>query len=248
MANVFGLDIYEGGKDALLERIYSGQDPFGVIVVTPNIDHLERMGRDDLARKIYQRADLYLVDGVPLLVLCRALGYASVKKISGSELMPDILEHQAKNRRKLKFGILGGYDAGPIIAKLKAKYPFVDVLVLCPPAGFDPEGAAASTFSDQFRSAGVDLIFVCLGMPKQEIWADRFKYGCGARWILCVGGALDFVTGDQKRAPQLISDLGFEWLWRLAHSPGRLWKRYAKGLLWIGPAFVKEFIRKRGDA
>jgi N-acetylglucosaminyldiphosphoundecaprenol N-acetyl-beta-D-mannosaminyltransferase len=69
------------------------------------------------------------------------------------------------------------------------------------------------------RAAAPDLLFVCLGSPRQEAWIAKYRPPCLA---LGLGGALDVFAGDLKRAPEGVRQAGFEWLWRAAHEPKRL--------------------------
>jgi N-acetylglucosaminyldiphosphoundecaprenol N-acetyl-beta-D-mannosaminyltransferase len=69
--------------------------------------------------------------------------------------------------------------------------------------------------------------FICVGAPQQEMIAYAIAQRGDARGVgLCVGAALDFLTGSAKRAPKWMQNMGLEWLHRLVSEPGRLWKRY----------------------
>ena len=70
------------------------------------------------------------------------------------------------------------------------------------------------------------IVFVCLGMPKQELWAMGHRHEIDASVVLCVGAALEFALGQKRRAPAWMQRAGFEWLWRLVSEPRRLWRRY----------------------
>ena len=71
-----------------------------------------------------------------------------------------------------------------------------------------------------------DVIWVCLGCPKQELWAARNRHYLNAKVILTVGQAVDILAGAKRRAPFWTHTLGLEWLYRLIQEPKRLWKRY----------------------
>lgn len=76
------------------------------------------------------------------------------------------------------------------------------------------------------RAAQPDLLFLALGAPKQEIRGRRIRDAVAPAVILGVGASLDFVAGEAKRAPRWMSSVGFEWLYRLAQEPRRMWRRY----------------------
>jgi N-acetylglucosaminyldiphosphoundecaprenol N-acetyl-beta-D-mannosaminyltransferase len=71
-----------------------------------------------------------------------------------------------------------------------------------------------------------DLVWVCLGCPRQEKWLHEHRDKVNAPVLLAVGAAFDFVAGRMERAPKLLRENGFEWLYRLIKEPRRLWRRY----------------------
>ena len=86
---------------------------------------------------------------------------------------------------------------------------------------------------DQGLAAGVDLLFVALGCPKQEMWINENKHRFRCP-LVGVGAAFDFHAGATRQAPTLLQQLGLEWAFRLATEPRRLWRRYA----YNNPRFV----------
>jgi N-acetylglucosaminyldiphosphoundecaprenol N-acetyl-beta-D-mannosaminyltransferase len=78
--------------------------------------------------------------------------------------------------------------------------------------------------------SGVQLLFVGLGAPKQELFADRWLRGTDRGVSVCIGAAIDFVAGEQTRAPELWRKLGAEWLYRMLREPRRLAGRYARSV------------------
>ena len=76
------------------------------------------------------------------------------------------------------------------------------------------------------NESGADLVWVCLGSPKQERWIYEHRDSLNAPALLAVGMAFDIAAGRKKRAPAFFRRAGLEWLHRLFQEPGRLWKRY----------------------
>ena len=95
-----------------------------------------------------------------------------------------------------------------------------------PSFGFDPDGYIAEQIGTAVEKYGPQLVFVCLGFPRQEYWALRQRVRLRGSVVLCCGAALDFIVGRVRRAPAFVRRVGFEWLWRLASEPRRLWRRY----------------------
>ena len=94
----------------------------------------------------------------------------------------------------------------------------------------EPEVEAAAA---AICASGAALVFVGLGCPRQEVWAYENRDRLGVP-VIAVGAAFDFHAGTIPRAPELLGRLGLEWLFRLAHEPRRLWRRY----LWLNPRFL----------
>ena len=94
-----------------------------------------------------------------------------------------------------------------------------------------------------------------LGNPKQELWFNRNRHKLEVPVAIGVGGTFDFVNGCVRRAPAWVQQLNLEWAYRITQDPGRLWRRYAKGLFKLGvmtaPVLyyrAKELLWYRGDA
>ena len=75
---------------------------------------------------------------------------------------------------------------------------------------------------EAIRKSGADVVFVCLGAPKQELWIQRNGPSTGARLLCGLGGSLDIFAGVAERAPKFWSDHGLEWLYRLCREPRRI--------------------------
>ena len=84
------------------------------------------------------------------------------------------------------------------------------------------------------RDSGADVVWVGLGMPKQELWMHRMRPELPGIALLGVGAAFDFLAGTKKQAPAWMQKAGLEWLFRLVQEPRRLWRRY----VWNNPAYV----------
>ena len=76
--------------------------------------------------------------------------------------------------------------------------------------------------TEDIRASGADVVFVCLGAPKQEKWMRRNGEAAGAHLMVGLGGCLDVFSGEVKRAPAVFQKLGLEWLYRLAANPSRI--------------------------
>ena len=209
----------------------------GGAVFTPNVDHMVNLARLPAFRAAYSRASLALVDGQALLWASRLLGTGLPEKISGSDLVPKVLERAGQ--RGLRVYFLGGAPgvAAEAAEMARRRYGVAVAGVDCPMVSGD--GEAPPEVIDRIREARPHLLLVALGAPKQELFADRYREQLGPVVSLGIGASLDFVAGRVRRAPAWVSRAGFEWLFRMAQDPRRLARRY----LLDDPRFAGIFLR-----
>ena len=209
----------------------------GGSVFTPNVDHMVNLARSPAFRAAYARASLALVDGQALLWASRLLGTGLPEKISGSDLVPRVLERAGK--RGLRVYFLGGAPGVAVEAATVARRRYgVEV------AGVDSpiiarDGEAPAEVIASIREARPHILLVALGAPKQELFVDRYREALGPVVSLGIGASLDFVAGTVRRAPAWVSRAGFEWIFRMAQDPRRLARRY----LLDDPRFAAIFFR-----
>lgn len=196
-------------------------------VITPNVDQIVRMEWDEYFRKICENCELLLVDGHPLLWIAKFYKKPFKQKICGSDLVPVLCELAAKKGYSVFF--LG---AAPGVAEIAAQkmvdqYPGLNVAgTYSPPIGFDKDENEMKHINSMLKNSCADMLFVGLGVPKQDIfiYENMEKYQIPVSFS--IGGTIDFIAGKQKRAPKWIRKIGFEWLYRLFKDPKRMFKRY----------------------
>ena len=209
---------------AQIERLIGRAQP--AFVVTPNVDHIVRLVSDAALQAAYRDASLVLADGMPLLWAARFLGTPLKAKVSGSDLMPTFCRLAAEHSHRLFF--LGGRPGAAQRSAeiLASRYRGLSVQTYCPPMGFDKDPSENRKAIEIVRAATPDVLFAGLGSPKQEIWIHRHYQDYRARVSIGVGASFDFVSGNVRRAPVVFQKTGFEWLWRLALEPTRMYRRY----------------------
>ncbi|MCH8614680.1 WecB/TagA/CpsF family glycosyltransferase [Sphingomonas sp. SM33] len=231
--------------DALVSRVASvSADSKYQYLVTPNVDHMVRLHKQgeqipELA-EAYRDADLCVCDSK---VLARLAKWRNLELpvIPGSDLVE--LMFQGVIARGDRLAVIGGDDS--LLRGLQARYPHVEFVQHCPPMGLMRNPAARREAANFIANSKARFAFICVGSPQQELIAAEAAKIDGARGLaLCIGAALEFLTGDQKRAPVLARRLGLEWAHRLLTNPRRLWKRY----LVDGPAIFVLAYRWRRSA
>lgn len=185
-------------------------------VVTPNPEFILDARSDREFLHVLNRADLVLPDGVGVIYSAKILGAPLKERVPGIEFAQRMLA--VLDRRGGRLFLLG---AKPGVAEragknILAQYPSI---TLC--------GTQDGYFTDEapvvraVAEARPDLLFVCLGAPKQEKWMARWGVHTGARLAIGLGGALDVLAGNVERAPERWQKLGLEWAYRLKKEPWR---------------------------
>ncbi|MGQ0507150.1 MAG: WecB/TagA/CpsF family glycosyltransferase [Myxococcaceae bacterium] len=213
---------FEEALDAIDELVQSRE---GGCVFTPNIDHVVMAEDNAKFREAYSSAKLSLADGQPLVWISPLLGLKLPEKISGSDLVVPLIERASDRGWRIFF--LG---AGPGVAelaaeKLRARLNVQIVGTAWPMIDTNDSSKDAEIVAS-IKKTKPDLVFVALGCPKQELFCHRVAKQLSPAVLLGIGAALDFIAGTVKRAPPWVSRMGFEWLYRLAQEPRRLWRRY----------------------
>ena len=184
-------------------------------------------------RVVMDQADLVTSDGMPLVLMLRWLGTRSATRVYGPDLTGYLLE--AAGDAGIPVGLYGGTDA--VLARLvtTVKQRFTDLKVVYAEA---PPFRAPTPEEDRrtmqaIQDAGVRILFVGLGSPKQDRWMHAHRDRAQAV-MLGVGQAFDLLSGAKPQAPRWMQSRGLEWTFRLATEPRRLWRRY----LTQNPKFV----------
>ena len=201
---------------ALLER----EGPH--LVVTPNAEIVQQARSDPEFAALIAQADLVLPDGVGVVYASRILGRPLKGRVPGVDFAGALMDRMAKlNKRLFLLGAKPGV-AEEAARRLAAQHPGLTVCGVHD--GYFREDAPVV---QAIREAGADVVFVCLGAPKQEKWAAAHGADTGARLFVGLGGSLDVFAGQVDRAPESWQRLGLEWLYRAIRQPSRF-KRIAK--------------------
>ena len=204
-------------------------------VVTPNPELVDRARREEPFRQALNGADLVLPDGIGVVYAARLLGRRLKGRCPGIDFAGKLMEHMA--RTGLRLYLLGAKPgvAEAAAARLEIRYPG---LTICGTHdGYFQEDAPVV---EEIRRAGADVVFVCLGAPKQEYWMVKNGPATGARLMAGLGWSLDVFAGVVERAPESWQRLGLEWLYRLTREPKRI------GRMARLPLFLVSAVGERG--
>lgn len=199
----------------------------GFAVATLNLDHVVKLRRDARFRRAYAAQTHVVADGNPIVWLAHLAGRREVKLVPGSELIGPVAALAA--RMGVPVALLGSTEPAlqAAAARLESAHQGLRVVsCIAPPMGFDPEGAMADAMLDRVAASGARIVLLALGAPKQEVLAARGLARHPALGFLSIGAGLDFIAGNQKRAPVWVRRIAMEWLWRMLGNPKRLARRY----------------------
>ena len=218
----------------------SAETPFGY-VVTPNADHLVRLGRFQDLRGPYQSASLCLLDSRVVRRLARMIGLRPPPVVTGSDLTEVLLRTHLRPGERIT---IVGMTASEVAA-LARRFALTAPAHHNPPMGFEHDPVAFRRAVDFVLAHPARFIFLAVGSPRQERLAHAIAAtGLASGTGLCIGASLSFAAGTRRRAPVWMRRAGLEWLFRLGCEPRRLWRRY----LCDGPAIVRLLLRARRDA
>ncbi len=231
-----GIDL-DGALDAISAR--ASLDQAFAYVATPNVDHVVGLAAEPARRALYDHAWLLLNDSRILKQLARK-AKIELPVATGSDLAERLFDTVIDKYEPVT--IIGGSRES--VDELKRVYNLRDVRWHQPPMGLKHKPGAIVRAAAFAAAQPSRFTFICVGAPQQELIAYAIAQRGDARGVgLCVGAALDFLSGAVSRAPKWMRAAGLEWLHRLMSEPGRMWRRY----LVTGPKVFSLFVAWRAS-
>jgi N-acetylglucosaminyldiphosphoundecaprenol N-acetyl-beta-D-mannosaminyltransferase len=224
--------------DAMIE-----QRSLGYVCVC-NVHTVMASREDPELRAALMSSSLNVPDGQPLVWAINALGNSLPGRVYGPELMARACAHAAE--RGHRFYLYGGRNQGALVQlalNLRKRYPGVKIV-----GGYSPPHRALTSeeeeaVTEEINRARADVVWVGIGVPKQEKWMARMRPRLESPLLIGVGAAFDFHAGLVPQAPAWMQEAGLEWAYRLAHEPRRLWRRYLR----YNPRFLSAFARQLAE-
>jgi len=206
--------------------------------------HTVMASRDDPGlREAVLGADFTVPDGQPLVWALRLLGSELDDRVYGPELMERACARAARTGQR--FYLYGGRSQSALVElarSLRLRHPGLQIVGGQAPPFRALTEAEHETVAAEIERSGADVVWVGIGVPKQEKWMARMRDRLSTPVLLGVGAAFDFHAGLVPQAPGWLQRMGLEWAFRLAHEPRRLWRRYLR----YNPRFVACFAREYG--
>jgi N-acetylglucosaminyldiphosphoundecaprenol N-acetyl-beta-D-mannosaminyltransferase len=189
---------------------------------------------------------LVVPDGMPLVWAANLLGEKLHDRVYGPELMVRYSDRCAERGHRV--WLYGGRDQGSLVQlalSMRRRHPGIKIV-----GGYSPPfrpltAEEESALVQQVNDAKPDVLWVGIGVPKQEKWMARMREQLDVPVMCGVGAAFDFHAGRISMAPRWMQERGLEWIYRIAQEPKRLLPRY----LYTNPRFVAafalQFLRER---
>lgn len=233
--NYLGVDVCVTNMNDVLnevDNIIEQKTPSFIVAINP--EKIMKAQNDNSLRKLLNSARIQIPDGVGVLVASRLLGGKIRNRVTGIDLMQNIVNRA--NARGYRVFMLG---AKPGVAEraaeiLKEKHSNLNIVGIR-----DGYFEDVNSVIEEIKSKSPDILFVAMGSPKQEYWITENMDRLGVPLLMGVGGSYDVICGNIKRAPEWMCYLGLEWLHRLIKEPWR-YKR-----MMVLPKFLFKVILKK---
>ena len=229
---------YEGTLDWVQDTVAAGQRGY---VCVANVHAVMAAAEDEGLRLALLGSSINVPDGQPLVWALSALGHPLDGRVYGPELMARACARGVEAGQR--FYLYGGRNQGALVQlalNLRQRYPGLQVVGGYSPPHRPLSGEERLAVVKQINASRADVVWVGIGVPKQEKWMAELRAQLDAPVLIGVGAAFDFHAGLVPQAPNWIQESGLEWAYRLAHEPRRLWRRYSR----YNPRFVLGFARQ----
>ncbi|MBW4614365.1 MAG: WecB/TagA/CpsF family glycosyltransferase [Desmonostoc vinosum HA7617-LM4] len=194
-------------------------------VCVANVHMLMEAHRNPDFANVLRNADLVTPDGMPLVWMMRKMGARYQDRVAGMDIF--LVLCQLAQTQNLSVFFVGSQTEilSRMRKRLEKEFPQMKIAAM-EPLPFRPiTEIEDEALTEKINSSGAGIVLVSLGCPKQENWMAQHQ-GKIQAVMIGVGGVFPVYAGIQKRAPRIVRDLGFEWLYRWLQEPRRLWHRY----------------------
>lgn len=229
LPRIFGLQLSLQDREELAEELLAmPPEPGGAkLVATVNVDHVVTLRTDRRFRQAYDNAWRITADGAPVYLYARASGIRLRERVTGSDLFATLVQRWDPARHRL-YMLVANEEVARRMTRILVNrgYDERTLAIEVPPFGFEKDPAFSAELTARIRAMAPTHIVLGVGAPKSEIWAHEHRHELGNAIVLCVGAAVEFVTGLKQRSPMFMRRVGMEWMWRFGTEPRRLFHRY----------------------
>lgn len=242
-----GIPISDRPIEYWIDYVVNRTPTQATIIVTPNVDHFNRLALDSSFHELYSESDYILCDSRIIQKLSLVLEDEAIRHVvPGSDLTAEI------------FSKLHGSDCNIFIVGsseleveyVKSKFKLSGLRSFSPSMGFIKNDSEVENIISAIVAAKPQIVFLAVGSPQQEALAVKIKRrysDLGLKHgptLLCVGASIDFIVGKVRRAPVFFQKAHLEWLYRALSEPKRLVPRYYNNFLWLCTHAWKKLLQR----
>lgn len=234
---------YQEALDVIDRQISSGQRGYMCVC---NVHTVMASADDPELRAALEGSLLNVPDGMPLVWAMNALGQSLSDRVYGPELMWRACARAATTGGR--FYLYGGRDQNALAKlgeNLHRHHPGLRIVGGYSPPHRPLTAEERAAVIAEINDARPDVVWVGIGVPKQEKWMAQMRGDLEAPMLIGVGAAFDFHAGLVPQAPHWLQDAGLEWAYRLVQEPQRLWRRYLRYNPRFVAAFAAQLVRHR---
>lgn len=220
---ICGLSVSRGNLSGLVQEVKGRANRGeGAWVLTLNTEMLARGARHPSYWNLLKKADIITADGMPLVWASKLKrpDAAISERTTGVDLVDGLLRLDPVPR----FAVIGGKS--PLNTVQGYGQRALEACVFVFDGKVDFSENQIETFADELNRQRARVVFVALGVPRQDQLALELRRRLPEMVILGVGGTFEILGPQGHRAPHWMRHGGLEWLYRLSKEPGRLWRRY----------------------
>jgi N-acetylglucosaminyldiphosphoundecaprenol N-acetyl-beta-D-mannosaminyltransferase len=229
---------YEQAMDVMDGMIARGERGYVCAVA---VHALTVAYKDPDMRAALMGSTLTVPDGMPLVWAANLLGENLPQRVYGPELMRRYSQRCATRGHRV--WLYGGRDQGHLVQlalRLRQRHDGIRIVGGYAPPFRELTAEEEDTLVEQINRSKPDVLWIGIGVPKQEKWMARMRAKLDVPVMCAVGAAFDFHAGRISQAPTWMQDRGLEWTYRIAQEPRRLLPRY----LYYNPRFMLAFARQ----
>ena len=234
---------YERTLDWIDQTVRSGSHGYICVAATHTV---MASHEDPELRAAVVGADFTVPDGQPLVWALKLLGHELDDRVYGPELMDRACARAALTGRRMY--LYGGRNPGALaeLARvMRLRHPGLKLVGGYAPPFRELDESDDARIAAEINAARPDVVWVGIGVPKQEKWMARMRDRLDAPVLVGVGAAFDFHAGLVPQAPATMQRFGLEWLFRLVQEPRRLWRRYLRYNPRFVAGFARQYLRER---
>lgn len=224
----------------IAEAVESGRK---CLIASQNLHGVYVARVDGQMREFYDRADFVRIDGMPLAVWARLLGYPLNRshRVTWVDWLRPLLKESARHRwRVFYLGSKPGV-AEKGAERLRAEIPGVEIATAHGYFDSRPDSEENRLVIERINTFRPHILMVGMGMPRQEKWILENFESVAANVFLPCGACIDYFAGVIPTPPRWMGRLGLEWLARLVSEPRRLWRRYLVEPWYLADLFLRDF-------